>query len=59
MSKWAELVEFCEVSRNSFSAFYLEKQKSFTVKLGKKERFDKEQIGINEPFPMTDLPFTS
>ena len=29
------------------------------VKLGNKERFDKEQIGIKEPFPMTNLPFTS
>ena len=24
-----------------------------TVKLGNKERFDKEQIGIKEPFPVT------
>ena len=30
-----------------------------TVKLGNKERFDKEQIGIKEPFPVTNLPFTS
>ena len=30
-----------------------------TVKLGIKERFDKEQIGIKEPFPATNLPFTS
>ena len=29
-----------------------------TVKLGDKERFDKEQIGVKEP-PMTNLPFTS
>ena len=29
-----------------------------TVKLGIKELFDKEQIGIKEPFPMTNLPFT-
>ena len=29
------------------------------VKLGNKERFDKEQIGIKEPFPVTNLPFTS
>ena len=28
------------------------------VKLGDKERFDKEQIGVKEPFPMTNLPFT-
>jgi hypothetical protein len=30
-----------------------------TVKLGNKERFDKEQIGIKEPYPVTNLPFTS
>ena len=24
-----------------------------------KDRFDKEQIGIKEPFPVTNLPFTS
>ena len=26
-----------------------------TVKLGDKERFDKEQIGVNEAFPVTNL----
>ena len=30
-----------------------------TVKLGNKERFDKEQIDIKEPFPVTNLPFTT
>ena len=30
-----------------------------TVKLGNNERFDKEQIGIKEPFLVTNLPFTS
>ena len=30
-----------------------------TVKLGNKEWFDKEQIGIKEPFPVTNFPFTS
>ena len=30
-----------------------------SVKLGNKERFDKEQIGIKEPFPVTNLPFAS
>ena len=28
-------------------------------KLGNKERFDKKQIGIKEPFPVSNLPFTS
>ena len=30
-----------------------------TVKLGNKEHFYKEQIGIKEPFSVTNLPFTS
>ena len=30
-----------------------------TVKLGNKEQFDKEQICIKEPFPVTNLPLTS
>ena len=28
-----------------------------TVKHGNKERFDKEQIGIKEPFPVSNLHF--
>ena len=32
---------------------------SYTVKLGVKERFDKEQIGVKEPFPVTKCQFTS
>ena len=30
-----------------------------TVNLGIKELFDKEQIGIKEPFPVTKCQFTS
>ena len=30
-----------------------------TVKLGEKERFDKEQIDVKEPFPMTNCQFIS
>ena len=30
-----------------------------TFKLGAKERFEKEQIGVKEPFTITNLPFTS
>jgi hypothetical protein len=30
-----------------------------SVKLGDKERFDKEQIGVKEPFPVTKYQFTS
>ena len=30
-----------------------------TVKLGDKKRFDKEQIGVKEPFPVTNCQFTS
>ena len=33
--------------------------KKYTVKLGVKEPFDKEQIGVKEPFPMTNCQFTS
>ena len=31
----------------------------YTVKLGNKERFDKELIGIKEPLTVTNFPFTS
>ena len=31
----------------------------YTVNLGDKERFDKEQIGVKEPFPVTKCQFTS
>lgn len=34
-------------------------QVSNTVKLGDKERFDKEQIGVKEPFSVTNCQFTS
>ena len=30
----------------------------YAVKLGNKELFDKQQIGIKEPFPVTNFPFT-
>ena len=30
-----------------------------TVKFGDKERFDKEQIGVKEPFPVNNSQFTS
>ena len=46
--KWGEII-----SDRFFFIFFN------TVKLGNKEQFDKEQIGIKEPFPVTDLPFTS
>jgi hypothetical protein len=32
---------------------------SYTVKLGDKELFDKEQIGVKEPFSVTKCQFTS
>ena len=31
----------------------------YTVNLGNKERFDREQIGVKEPFPVTKCQFTS
>ena len=30
-----------------------------TVKLSDKERFDKEQIDVKEPYPVTNCQFTS
>jgi len=39
--------------------YWMASSNECTVKLGNKERFDKEQIGIKEPFPVTNLPFTS
>ena len=42
-------------SKKPFLQFY---QKD-TVKLGVKERFDKEQISVKEPFPVTKCQFTS
>ena len=47
----------CHIIR-ALEATYLVYKYSI-VKLGNKERFDKEQIGIKEPFPVTNLPFTS
>ena len=37
----------------------LSKIETDTVKLGDKERFDKEQIGVKEPFPVTNCQFTT
>jgi len=34
-------------------------QVSNTVKLGDNKRFDKEQIGVKEQFPVTDCQLTS
>ena len=62
---WAAGPHFLRQAKNLFT--YYGSQKHFmpdkkmicTVKLGNKERVDKEQIGIKEPFPVTNLPFTS
>ena len=32
---------------------------AITVKLGDKKPFDKEQIGVKEPFPVTNCQFNS
>ena len=44
-----------------FSIFelFLKAKVLLPVKLGDKERFYKEQIGVKEPFPMTNFQFTS
>ena len=43
----------------TFTVPALKNWEKSTVQLGNKERFDKELIGIKEPFPVTNLPFTS
>ena len=45
--------------RNNLDLRRMNSKKKCTVKLGNKKRFDKERIGIKEPFPVTNLPFTS
>ena len=52
-------IHISHIIGNKFSAFemlasYIRYQPESTVKLG-----NKEQIGIKEPFPVTNLPFTS
>ena len=37
---------------------FLPNEDHSTVKLGDKEHFDKEQIGVKEPFPVTKCQFT-
>jgi hypothetical protein len=51
-------LDFFSIVASFYSAEKVPKL-SNTVKLGNKERFDKELIGIKEPFPVTNLPFTS
>ena len=41
------------------SKFHVFNKKTSTVKLGDKECFDKEQIGIKGTFPVTECQFTS
>ena len=50
---------FVPDTSHEWGILVLTPQSLSTVKLGNKERFDKEQIGIKEPFPVTNLPFTS
>ena len=55
---WVHVLDLCECDETIF----IESQWIIfgsTVKLGIKELFDKEQIGNKEPFPVTNLPFTS
>ena len=48
------------IGRENIERFFIHALKFVrTVKLGDKERFDKEQIGAKEPFLMINLPFTS
>ena len=43
------------MTQNLLWTYWLQIQN--TVKLGNKEWFDRELIGIKEPFPVTNLPF--
>ena len=45
--------KYSEPVLHSFDQFYWNLN---TVKLGDKERFDNEQIGVKEPFTVTNLP---
>ena len=54
---WDEIKKFSSSAAHGFYVRFLKFDN--TVKLGNKEWFDKEQIGIKEPFPVTYLPFTS
>ena len=47
------MAKFCYIL---IARFFFSKYDTYTVKLGNKERFDKEQIGTKEPFPVTNLP---
>ena len=42
-----------------FTTIFGTENSGSTVKLGEEERFDKEPNGVKEPFPVTDLQFTS
>ena len=57
--KFSVCVESQWVEINSEKLFLFLRKKYITVKLGNKERFDKEQICIKEPFPVANLPFIS
>ena len=58
MWKWSDWVGTIFILRKGFWAD-LHKDIFSTVKLGDKKQFDKEQIGVKEPFPVTNLAFTS
>ena len=50
----------CLIEKEAFiCAIFLLEFLVCTVKLGDKERFDKEQIGVKEPFPVSNCQFTS
>jgi hypothetical protein len=49
----------CPIEQGEWLYFDITFYKPHTVKLGNKERFDKDLIGIKEPFSVTNLPFTS
>ena len=46
----SHLIWFLELSTKILSRF------GYTVKIGNKERLDKEQLGNSEPFSVTNMP---
>ena len=59
--QWEATLHVCQrLTHGHFLTLICRNQQNFsTVNLGNKERLDKEQICVKEPFSVTNLPFTS
>ena len=56
-TKNLEFFELCIANNKMVKSWT--KANIYTVQLGNKERFDKEQISVKEQFPVTKYQFTS